>query len=93
VVRIEGITGSRAATSESANAATVTPNPMCAVPAGVTYQLVHVNSLTLTIAVYEYEAFSNGVYYNGADFVGLPPGQAKAAGFGAACSTSSTQLY
>jgi hypothetical protein len=94
----------------AANASTV--NPTCTVPAGVSYQLVeritvinpeHQGGLPPRYTFSGWEAFSNGVYYNGAvEGVGAGiadnPVQALAARvnnrlLGVVCTTSSSPAY
>jgi hypothetical protein len=91
----------------SASTVATTPNPTCAIPAGATYQLISESRLQINPDVYqfiitsEWEAYSNGVYYNGL-VVGINeygnPIQAVTAHAeglpgNAICSTSSSPLY
>lgn len=92
-------TAALVAVPAAANASTVTttPNPTCAVPAGVSYTEVE------RVVVFQYngflfyssywEAYSNGVYYNGYDLLGQIPPNELGGSVDAICSTSSSPLY
>jgi hypothetical protein len=91
----------------SASTVATTPNPTCAIPAGATYNLIvrdHIPLFpgdALGLVTSEWEAFSNGVYYNGLavgiNFVGNPiqavADHAAGLAVEAICSTSSSPLY
>lgn len=93
-------------TAPAANAATFTNNPTCAVPAGVSYQLVGdyligkapgEPDLPPFVTIYEWQAFSNGLYYYGyTRRLEVPPNELVADGQSSAvvsCYTSTTNIF